>query len=196
MSRRDGGPTDARTSGRFLCSPCRDDHMLEAILRFDNRFLSRIAEMTDEEVWLRFRQCPTAFYCIVELLLDGSTHLRGYFVLLPLTGVCAAAIRRGEVVAGKQIHPSDLVLSDQTAEAAYLSVVCAIGARARSALIASGIEVVRSLYKNRGTRYLFARAATDAGARMLTRLTGQRFAPDGIIHEIDISRYSTITSSE
>ena len=195
MSRRDGRPTYAPTSGRFVCSPCRDEATLEDILRFDNRFLARVAQMTDEEVLRRFRQCPTAFYCILELL-GGRTHLRGYFVILPLTGECAAAIRRGDITAGKQIRPTDLVRLNQTSEAAYLSVVCAVGARARSALIASGIQVVRSLYRNRGTRYLFARAATGAGAHMLTRLTGQRFAPDGIIHEIDVSSYSAITSSE
>jgi hypothetical protein len=169
--------------------------MLEDILRFDNRFLARAAQMTDEEVLLRFRQCSTAFYCILESL-GGGTRLRGYFVILPLTDVCAAAIRRGEINAGKQIRPTDLVRPDQTSEAAYLSVVCAVGARARSALITSAIQVVRSLYRNRGIRYLFARAVTGAGAGMLTRLTGQRFASDGIIHEIDVSRYSTITSSE
>jgi hypothetical protein len=169
--------------------------MLEDILRFDDRFLGRAAQMTDEEVLLRFRQCPTAFYCILELL-GSRSHLRGYFIILPITGVCAAAIRRDEVTAGKQIRLTDLLRPNQTSEAAYLSVVCADGARARSALIASAIQVVRNLYWSRGTRYLFARAATVAGARMLARLTGQRFAPDGIIHEIDLSRYSTITSSK
>jgi hypothetical protein len=169
--------------------------MLGDILRFDNRFLARAAQMTDEEVLLRFRQCSTAFYCILELL-GGSTHLRGYFVILPLTGVCAAAIRRGEVTAGKQIRPTDLVRPDQRSEAAYLSVVCAAGVRARSALVDSAIQVVRHLYRNRGTRYLFARAATGEGARMLARLTGQGFMPDGMIHEIDISLYPAITSSE
>jgi hypothetical protein len=169
--------------------------MLKDILRFDNRFLARAAKMTDEEVFLRFRQCSTAFYGILELL-GGTTRLRGYFVILPLTSVCAAAIRRGEITTGKQIRPTDLVRPDETSEAAYLSVVCADGARARSALIASAIQVVRSLYRNRGTRYLFARAVTCAGARMLTRLTAQTFSADGIIHEIDVSRYSAVTSSE
>src|ERR1019366_4502743 len=100
MSRRDSRRTYARTSGRFVCSPCGDEAMLEDILRFDDRFLGRAAQMTDEEVLLRFRQCPTAFYCILELL-GSRSHLRGYFIILPITGVCAAAIRRDEVTAGK-----------------------------------------------------------------------------------------------
>ncbi len=195
MSGRDGGPTDAHAWGRFVCSPCRDEAMLQDILRFDNHFLARAAQMTDEEVVLRFRQCPTAFYCILETVGD-STFIRGYFVILPLTGACVAAIRRGDVTAGKQIRPSDLAASNQPSEGAYLSVVCAVGARARAALIAAGVQAVRSLFRDRGIRFLFARAATPEGARMLARLTEQKFAPDGAIHEIDISRYSVITSSE
>lgn len=169
--------------------------MLKDILRFDNNFIGRFGQMTEEEVSLRFRHCPTTFYCILESVV-GGTNLCGYFVILPLTVMCAAAVRRGEVTVGKQISTTDLVQPDETCESAYLSVVCAVGARARSALIASVIQVVRNLYTNRGTRYLFARAVTAAGARVLTRLTGQRFVPDGIIHEIDVSRYSVITASE
>jgi hypothetical protein len=191
MNERDGWPSNVHTSGRFLCAPCRDEAVLQDLLGLDHHFLSRVAQMTDDEVTVRFRQCPTAFHCVHEVS-GGGTHLRGYFIILPLTAACAAAIRRGDVTAGRQIHPSDLVQSDQTIESVYLSVVCAVGARARSALIASAIEVIRSLHSDRGTRYLFARAATAAGAHMLTRLTQHRFALDKAIHEIDVSHYFTV----
>jgi hypothetical protein len=191
MNERDGWPSHVHTSGRFLCAPCRDEAVLQDLLSLDQHFLARVAEMTDDEVIVRFRQCPTAFHCVHEVS-GGGTHLRGYFIILPLTAACAVAIRRGDVTAGRQIGISDLVRRDEAIEAVYLSVVCAVGARARSALIASAIQVIRSLHRNRGTRYLFARAATTAGARMLTRLTQHRFAPDKAIHEIDVSHYFAV----
>jgi len=195
MSRQSVGQTDGRGSRRYICSPCHEDTPLEGILCFDNHFLERAAMMTEEEVRTRFHQCPTAFYCIFQEV-DGRPHLRGYFVVLPLTVSCASAIRCGEITAGRQILPTDLVPPNEPAEAAYLSVVCGVGARARAALIAEGVQAVRNLYRDLGTRFLFARAATDAGARILTRLTRQKFIPDGIIHEIDLSRYRNVTLPE
>ena len=191
---RGGKSTDLNASEHLACLPCRDEAMLEEILRFDNSFLARVAGMTDEDVLIRFRHCPTAFHCIVGQADDGSPRVRGYFIILPLTFACAAAIRRGEITSGKQIRPSDLALPDQPAEAVYLSVACAAGPRPRAALISAGTDVVRTLYWNRGIRFLFARAATVAGARMLTRLTQERFDPDGVIHEIDVARYYSVRS--
>src|SRR5689334_19293097 len=186
---------DPRTPRNLVCSPCADDAMLEEVLRFEDRFLARAASITDDEVRRRFRRCPTAFHCILNTAND-TPELCGYFILLPLTSTCAAAIRQGIVTTGRQIGLSDLVPQQEAAEAVYLSVACAVGIRSRAALIGAGIDAIRHLYEHRGTRALFARAATAEGARMLTRLTRERFTADGVIHEIDLSRYETLTVPE
>src|SRR5262249_33995872 len=137
----------------------------------------------------RYRLCPHAFQCIVS---GGA--LLGYFVLLPLNEPCAQAIRRGEVTSGREITGAYLAPRDANVSALYLSVVCAVNARARITAIDGVIPALRAYYHQHGVRHLFVRAATTAGSRMLERLIGMPFEPDGRIHEVNLSDHEAITS--
>jgi hypothetical protein len=174
---------------------CGDEMMLGRILDLNDGFLLRAAHMTEEAVRLRFRQCPDAFYCLVSRA-HGDDRAVGYFILLPLNRDCCGALRAGSITAGRQIQLSDLAKTGEEIVGVYLSVVCAIGQSAHSAAIFAVITALRDLYSTRNVRYLFVRAATEAGAHMLGRLSGTKFEADGRIHEIDMAQYNLIASPQ
>ena len=163
--------------------------MLERLLALNDGFVIRAASMSAEELKARFQRCPTAFYCV----LRGS-ELAGFFILLSVNEECAEGLRGGRITAGRQIQLSDLVVPGGKIAAVYLSVVCAVGARAQRAAIEGVITTLRRLHSTEGVRWLFARAATATGARMLGRLSGTPFEADGRIHSIDIGLYEIITA--
>jgi hypothetical protein len=163
--------------------------MLERLLALNDGFLMRAADMSEEALRARFRRCARAFHCVMR-----SSELVGYFVLLPVNDACAEALRGGLITAGRQIELSHLAEPGDKVAAMYLSVVCAIGPRAQRAAIEGVIAALRRLYATEGVRWLFARAATTTGARMLGRLSGTAFEADGRIHAIDIGRYELITA--
>jgi hypothetical protein len=161
------------------------------MLHFHGDFLPSIARMDAALVVARFRQCPQSFYCVV----DAALRLHGYFIVLPINADAVAALRAGRIAAGRHIDETHLACSGSAAAAVYLSVVCATGARAQAAAVRGAIDVVRRFHRVNGARFLFARAATIAGARMLQRLTNRTFLPDGRIHEIELADYPDMHSS-
>lgn len=177
----------------FHIAPCIDEAMLARLLALDNGFLMRAADMSAEALKARFRRCASAFHCVLRSSA-GDPELAGYFVLLPVNEACVEALRGGRITAGRHIEISHLAELGETAAAMYLSVVCAIGPRARRAAVEGVIAVLRTIYSTEGVRWLFARAATATGARMLGRLSGTTFEADGRIHAIDMSGYDVITA--
>ena len=176
---------------------CPDTATFRRVLQFNDGFLGRVAGVSDADALERFSRCPGAFHCVVdpEDAPDGGARpLYGYFILLPLTSECVSSIRAGTITSSRQIRNQDLACSGSLG-GIYLSVVCAAGPFARSAVIAGGIKAIADLYHVRGARHLFVRAATGEGAHMLTRLTGQEFHADGVIHEVDLSAYDEILRS-
>jgi hypothetical protein len=121
--------------------------------------------------------------------------LVGYFIILPVNSECSAALHEGSIKSGREIQLSDLAVSDEDIAALYLSVVCAIGARAQTAAINGVVATLRELRATRSVRYLFVRAATQAGARMLARFSKTAFKADGVIHAIDMSAYDSSSES-
>ena len=175
-------------------APCMDDVMVERLLALNDGFLMRAADMSAEALRARFRRCARAFHCVMR----GSgtdPELVGYFVLLPVNDACAEKLRGGLITAGRQIELSDLAEPGAKVAAMYLSVVCAIGPRAQRAAIEGVIATLRRLYATEDVRWLFARAATATGARMLARLSGTPFEADGRIHAIDLNGYDVITAA-
>lgn len=177
----------------FHIAPCSDEAMLGRLLALNDGFLMRAADMSADALTARFRRCASAFHCVLQSSGSGP-ELAGYFVLLPVNAACVEALRGGLITAGRQIELSHLSEPGKTAAAMYLSVVCAIGPRARRAAVEGVIGVLRIIYWSEGVRWLFARAATATGARMLERLSGTTFEADGRIHAIDMSGYDVITS--
>lgn len=177
------------SSAKFQIAPCHDEPMLERLLTLNDGFVTRAASMSAEELKARFQRCPTAFHCVLR-----GAELVGFFILLPVNDECSEALRSGRITAGRQVHLSDLVGPGGKIGAVYLSVVCAVGPRAQRAAIEGVIATLRRLHSTEGVRWLFARAATETGARMLARLSGTPFEADGRIHAIDISRYEIITA--
>lgn len=167
--------------------------MLERLFALNDGFLMRAADMNAEALRARFRRCARAFHCVLRSSED-ALDLVGYFVLLPVNDACAEALRAGLITAGRQIEISYLAEPGDKVAAMYLSVVCAIGPRAQRAAIEGVIATLRTVYSTEGVRWLFARAATTTGARMLGRLSGTPFEADGRIHAIDIGRYDVITA--
>jgi hypothetical protein len=163
--------------------------MLEQVLALNDRFLSRTTEMTEDALRARFRRCPDAFHCVLRAAADGELQLVGYFIVLPVNGDCCAALRAGTIKSGREIQLFDLTVPQEDVAAVYLSVVCAIGARAQTAAINGVVATLRELRATRNVRYLFVRAATAAGAQMLERFSRKSFKPDGVIHAIDMEAY-------
>jgi len=180
----------ATLPGPFQIAQCPDEGMLERLLALNDGFLMCAANMSAEELRARFQRCPRAFYCV-----ERGSELVGYFVLLPVNDACAEKLRGGLITAGRQIELAHLAEPGEIIAAMYLSVVCAIGPRAQRAAIEGVIATLRRLYATAGVRWLFARAATGTGARMLARLSGTAFEADGRIHAIDMSGYDVITES-
>jgi hypothetical protein len=176
------------SSGQFDIVPCSDEAILERLLALNDGFVIRAAGMSAEELRARFERCPTAFHCLLR-----SSELAGFFILLPVNEACSEALRGGLITAGRHIQLSDLVEPGGKIAAMYLSVVCAVGARAQRAVIEGVIATLRRFYSTEGVRLLFVRAATETGARMLARLSGAPFEADGQIHSIEIGRYELIT---
>jgi hypothetical protein len=179
--------------GQFLIAPCLDEATLERLLALNDGFLMRAAEMSAEALMARFERCARAFHCVLRSA-EADPELVGYFVLFPVNDVCAEKLRGGLITAGRQIELSHLVEPGGKVAAMYLSVVCAIGPRAQRAAIEGVIATLRRLYATESVRWLFARAATATGARMLARLSGAPFEADGRIHSIDLGRYDVITA--
>jgi hypothetical protein len=170
-----------------------DEAMLERLLALNDGFLMRAAEMSAEALRARFQRCSRAFHCVLRSS-ETDPELVGYFVLLPVNDACAEKLRGGLITAGRQIELSHLAEPGDNIAAMYLSVVCAIGPRAQRAAIEGVIATLRQLYATEGIQWLFARAATATGARMLARLSGTAFEADGRIHAIDLGRYDVITA--
>jgi hypothetical protein len=181
------------TSGRFSLEQCSDERMFRDVMNLYDCFLSTATHMTDAELTERYRRCPEAFICIVKNDA-GETALRGYFALLPLNEAGAHAIQSGSVSSGREITSEYLASGGSPVRAVYLSVVCALNARARAAAIHGIVEKLRAWFHEYDVRHLFVRAATPSGAQMLQRLTGTPFSPDGLIHDVDLSAYGRITS--
>jgi hypothetical protein len=177
------------SSGQFHIVPCADEAMLERLLALNDGFIISAASMSAEALRARFERCPTAFHCVLH-----SSELVGFFILLPVNEACSEALGGGLVTAGRHIRLSDLVEPGGKIAAMYLSVVCAVGPRAQRAVIEGVIAALRRFYSSEGVRLLFARAATETGARMLARLSGTPFEPDGRIHSIDLGQYEVITA--
>ena len=180
-------------ASQFHVERCADEAMFDRLLALGDDFLVRTASMGAEELRARFRRCPDAFHCVLR---RTETHdgLVGYFILLPINEKCRDAVHRGLIMAGRDIQLSDLAESGNDTAAMYLSVVCAIGPRAQSAAIEGVIATLREIYSRMNVRQLFARAATETGARMLERLSRTRFEADGRIHSIDMAEYELITA--
>ena len=170
--------------------------MLGELLQFNNGFLSSIAGLHPDVVVARFRQCPQSFYCVIDSSVPAH-RLHGYFIVLPINSDAVTAIRAGRIAAGRDIDETHLACGENApAAGVYLSVVCAAGPRAQAAAVHGVIDVLRRFHRVNGARFLFARAATVAGARILQRLTNRTFLPDGRIHEIELAEYPLMTSSE
>jgi hypothetical protein len=184
----------AALSEQFHIAPCPDEGMLERLLALNDGFLMCAANMSAQELRARFQRCAMAFYCVVRGS-EADAELVGYFVLLPVNDACAEKLRGGLITAGRQIELSDLAEPGAKVAAMYLSVVCAIGPRAQRAAIEGVIATLRRLYATEDVRWLFARAATATGARMLARLSGTPFEADGRIHAIDLNGYDVITAA-
>jgi hypothetical protein len=180
-------------SDHFDLKQCSDEAMFLDVIAFHDSFLPAATRMTPGELLERYRCCPQAFTCVLSND-DRGTHLRGYFVLLPLNETGAGAIRSGSVSSGQEIGSSYLATSGSVVTAVYLSVVCAVTPSARVAAISGVVNALRTYYHQHNVRHLFVRAATTAGSRMLQRLIRTSFRPDGLIHEVDLSTYTTITS--
>jgi hypothetical protein len=177
----------------FDLKQCPDDAMLREVIDFSDGFLGAATRMTDGEIAERYRCCPRAFTCVLRN--DGARDaLHGYFVLLPLNETGTEAIRRGSVSTGREITGACLAPSDTEVTALYLSVVCATHPRARAAAIRGVVTALRTYHRQHHVRRLFVRAATNSGSRILQRLVRTSFSPDGLIHEVDLSTYGTITS--
>jgi hypothetical protein len=161
---------------------CRDAAMLQELLRFNDGFLHRIARVSDADAQERFDACPDAFHCVVDE--RGATH--GYFILLPLSASCVAKLRGGEITSSREIRTCDLASHDAPA-GLYLSVVCANGWFARTAIIGACLDRVAMLYRTAAVQSFFVRAATKEGAHMLTRLSQETFHADGVIHEVNLA---------
>lgn len=182
------------TSGRFRLEQCSDERMFRDVMNLSDSFLSAATRMTEGELMERYRQCPEAFICIVKND-GGEAALRGYFALLPLNDAGTHAIQSGKVSCGREITAEYLASRGVQISAVYLSVVCALNARARAAAIHGIIAKLRTWFHQYGVRHLFVRAATPPGARMLERLTGTSFSADGLIHDVDLAAYARITST-
>jgi hypothetical protein len=175
---------------------CRDEEMLGRLFRFYGLFLERAAHITYAIAVARFRRCPSSFQCLVRRGTEPQEDLAGYFVLLPLLGGCVEAIDGGVIRSGREIELEHLASGDDPFAAVYLSVVCAVGRRAQSAVIRDVIATLRRLHASRGISRLYVRAATAAGARILTRLSATPFEADGRIHAIDLGDYPLISAAE
>jgi hypothetical protein len=186
-----GAMNDA--SGRFRVEQCSDERMFRDVMNLSDCFLSTATHMTEAELMERYRRCPEAFICIVKNH-GGEASLRGYFALLPLNEAGTRAIQSGKVSCGREITAEYLASRGVQVTSVYLSVVCALNARARAAAIHGIIAKLRAWFHEYDVRHLFVRAATPPGARMLQRLTGTSFSPDGLIHNVELAGYSRITS--
>ncbi|MCU1245876.1 MAG: hypothetical protein JWN02_1786 [Acidobacteria bacterium] len=175
---------------------CPDEEILGRLFRFYDVFLERAAHISYDTALERFRRCPSAFYCVIRRGAGPDRELAGYFVLLPLLSQCAEAIARGAIRSGREIEPHHLACGDDLFHAVYLSVVCAVGRRAQSGVIRGVIVTLRRLHFTRGVSRLYVRAATAAGARVLTRLSATPFEADGRIHSIDLGDYPLMSSTE
>ncbi len=191
-----GGNVPARR--RLLTIRCPDAATFRLVVRFNDGFLGRTAGISDAEALERFQSCPDAYHCVVDgrdaQKGEKPVPIHGYFVLLPLTMDCVGRLRAGSISSSQQIRTRDLARAG-TAAGAYLSVVCANGPFARVAVIEGCIDAVAELYRTTGMQYLFGRAATEEGARILTRVIGQVFKADRIIREVDLSAYDGILRS-
>jgi hypothetical protein len=177
-------------SDQFDLKQCADEAMLLDVIGFHDSFLPTATHMTSSELLDRYRHCPQAFTCVLS-----NDDLRGYFVLLPLNETGAGAIRSRSVASGQEIRSSYLATSGSAVTALYLSVVCAVTPSARLAAISGVVHALRTYYHQHNVRHLFVRAATTAGSRILQRLIRTSFRPDGVIHEVDLSTYTAITSA-
>jgi hypothetical protein len=177
-------------SDHFDLKQCSDEAMFLDVLAFHNSFLPAATHMTPSDLLERYRSCPQAFTCLLT-----NDDLRGYFVLLPLNETGAGAIRNRSVSSGQEIGTSYLATSGSAVTAVYLSVVCAVTPSARVAAISGVVHALRTYYHQHNVRHLFVRAATTAGSRILQRLIRTSFHPDGVIHEVDLSTYTAITSA-
>ncbi|HEX7421614.1 MAG TPA: hypothetical protein VF505_17110, partial [Thermoanaerobaculia bacterium] len=152
---------------RFEITTCTAEAMFEQVLALNDRFLSLTTLMDEEALRARFRRCPDAFHCLHRVASSGTRQLAGYFIVLPVNQGCSAALHAGTIKSGREIQLSDLAGADEGVAAVYLSVVCAVGARAQTAAIHGVVATLRELHATKNARYLFVRAATEAGARML-----------------------------
>jgi hypothetical protein len=73
-------------------------------------------------------------------------------VLLPLTGVAAESIVRGEIRAG-QLDAVHLTADWESAEAMYISFVCAIGPRAQVTTVNALVDRIRAIHATKPRRY-------------------------------------------
>jgi hypothetical protein len=168
---------------------CPDEEMLGRLFQFYDVFLERAAHISYDIALERFRRCPSAFHCLVRRGTEPEGELTGYFILLPLLEPCADAIAHGIIRSGREIEPKHLAGDDDRVDAVYLSVVCAVGRRAQSAVIRAVVVTLRRLHTTRGVSRLYVRAATAAGARVLARLSATPFEADGRIHSINLGDY-------
>jgi hypothetical protein len=178
----------------FDIRACGDEATLERVLQLVDGFLMRATKMSDEALRDRLRRCPGAFHCVLRAAPAGQDELVGYFILLPLNRNCCEALGAGTIRSGREIQLLDLAGPSEEIQGLYLSVVCAIGPRAQSAAIKGIFATLRELHARKNVRYLFVRAATEAGARMLERLSNTTFEADGRIHSIDMAGYDFITA--
>jgi hypothetical protein len=186
LRRVNEAPTSRQTARVIACP---DEVMLRRVVELRNRFLPTATHMDEAEIAARYRRNAKAFTCIL-----WDDVLAGYFILLPLNDGGAAAIRGGKISSGREIVSAYVARSEDEARAVYLSVVCAVTARARATVIIAITRELQRWYHEAGVRHLFVRAGSVMGARMLRRLTGKAVEADGVIHEIDLSAYEVITS--
>lgn len=166
----------------FVTIRCRDAAMLQELLSFNDGFLQRIARVSEADAQERFDACPEAFHCVIDE--RGAIH--GYFILLPLSAGCVARLRAGDITSSREIRTRDLASHDAPS-GLYLSVVCANGWFARTAIIGACFDRVAMLYRTTAVQSFFVRAATKEGAHMLTHLSNETFHADGVIHEVNLS---------
>ena len=171
-------------------TPCASEEMLREIAAFHDSFLLRATEMSEAAIVERFRARPDAFQCLFSSVDGAAPRLDGYFIVMPLRSTAVAALRSGEITSGRQIEPRHLARRGERFDSIYLSVVCACGARAQDAAIRAVVQRFRELQRSDDVRYVFVRAATPTGARILARLSGSPFLPDGRIRILDLTAYA------
>jgi hypothetical protein len=162
--------------GNWTVFASPDERTVRELYHLNDGFFGRVAEMSEEDVVRRYRICPHAFNVVVR------ERIEGYFVLLPLTGSAAESIVRGEICAGRQLDAVHLAAGWESAEAMYISVVCAIGPRAQVRTVTALVERICSIHAtNRSVSQAFIRAGTVAGLRALERYAKRKCAADSTI---------------